>query len=107
MPGSILLNLAPYFISFAISSGVSAYAWRHRTVAGAGAFAIATAAQAAWIFGYLFELMSPSLPGKIAWDDFQFVGAFLLPVAAVMFALDFSGRPPRRRGWAWATVWRR
>lgn len=74
MDWAVLLYLLPYIISLIVSVGVGTYAWRRREVAGARAYAWVTFSQASWILGYILELLSPGLGGKIFWDNFQFIG---------------------------------
>lgn len=77
-----LLYLIPYFVSVIISGGGGLYAWPHRKVAGAIPLAWLAWAEASWTFGYLFELVSPSLEAKILWDNAQFLGGFITALAA-------------------------
>jgi PAS domain S-box-containing protein len=45
-----------------------------------------------WIVGYIFELASPTLNGKLFWDDFQFIGSLLTPLFLMFFAYEFTGQ---------------
>ncbi|HEY5729192.1 MAG TPA: histidine kinase N-terminal 7TM domain-containing protein, partial [Anaerolineales bacterium] len=47
---------------------------------------------ASWIIGYIFELASPNLGGKLFWDDFQFIGSLLVPLLLMFFAYEFTGQ---------------
>jgi hypothetical protein len=84
--------LVPYLISVAISTGIGVYAWRRRDVAGAVPFALGALSQASWTLGYAFELASPGLEAKIFWDDIQFIGASVSPLAFLAFAFQYTGR---------------
>jgi PAS domain S-box-containing protein len=84
--------LIPYLASAAISTGVGIYAWRRRAVTGAAPFALWALAQASYTLGYVFELASPNLEAKILWDNSQFVGMFVAPIALFAFALQYTGR---------------
>jgi len=84
--------LIPYAISMTISMVVGIYSWRRRAVSGARAYAILALGQASWTFGYIFELASPSLKGKVFWDNFQFIGGGIWLIAFLAFVLDFTGR---------------
>jgi PAS domain S-box-containing protein len=84
--------LIPYVISMTISTVVGIYSWRRRAVSGARAYAILALGQASWTFGYIFELASPGLKGKIFWDNFQFIGGDIWFIAFLAFVLDYTGR---------------
>ncbi|MCL4256700.1 MAG: hypothetical protein KJ043_23280, partial [Anaerolineae bacterium] len=84
------LPLIPYTISFLISIIIAVYAFQNRQVRGATTFALYALWQAQWTIGYIFELNAPNLPEKIFWDNFQYVGSFLVPVAIFVFALAYT-----------------
>ncbi len=94
MNSQTLLFLLPYSLSALLSGGLALYAWRRRRVAGATAFSGLALTQALWTTGFIFELLSPTLAGKIFWDDLQFIPALLLPIFFLAFAWEYSGRPP-------------
>ena len=82
--------LLPYVLSFAISIGVLVYTLRFRGVRGASAYAWYVAGQSLWVFGYIFELISPSLGGKIFWDKSQWVAGIFLAIAFPVFAIQYT-----------------
>jgi len=82
--------LAPYFLSLAISLGVLVYTWRYRNVRGATAYVWYVAGQCLWILGYIFELISPTLDGKIFWDKSQWIAGIFLAVAFPVFAIRYT-----------------
>jgi PAS domain S-box-containing protein len=92
MNWAILLNLIPYLASFSISVGVGVYAWRHRIEVGAGAYAFVALSQASWTLGYIFELLSPHLAGKIFWDNIQFASGVGWGIGFLAFTLQYTGR---------------
>lgn len=87
-----IFNLSPYILSLFISFGVSLYTWHRRTVKGAKEYSIVVFAQLIWIFGFICELIASSLEAKIFWDNFQWLGSLLWPVAFLMFAVRYSDR---------------
>ncbi len=101
MQSTHLPYLLPYAISFLISLSVAVYAWQRRSVPGARAFALAAASQAAWTFGYIFELNSDTLAAKLFWDNMQFVASFIWPLVFLSFALAYTGRSFKRPYLAW------
>ncbi len=91
--------LTPYVVSLLIATTIAVYCWQHRATVGAVAFALVLLSETAWILGYIFELLSPGLQGKVFWDNVQFFGTFGVPIALLAFARDYAGRPlahPRR-----------
>lgn len=92
MNATILLHLSPYLLSLAISVWVTVHCWRHRADVGAAQYALVALCQASWIFGFIFELTSPTLAAKIFWDNFQFIGALLWIICFLAFTLAYTGR---------------
>jgi putative nucleotidyltransferase with HDIG domain/PAS domain S-box-containing protein len=82
--------LIPYFASLGISVGVLVYTWYHRDAKGVTAYSFYVAAQSLWIFGFIFELVSPTLSGKIFWDGFEWLAGLLSIVAIPVFAVQYS-----------------
>jgi len=93
--------LLPYILALLVTTGIGIYAVAQRRVTGASEFAVVSLAQASMVLGYLFELYSPTLRGKIFWDDFQFIGTFLTPVGLLMFANTYTGRELAHPGRRW------
>jgi putative nucleotidyltransferase with HDIG domain/PAS domain S-box-containing protein len=93
--------LIPYIIAFLLSATITAIIWRRRKVIGARLYAGVALGQTSIILGYIFELASTSLEGKIFWDDFQWVGlmawAYLIPI----FSLQITGNPWAKKRITW------
>lgn len=79
-----------YFVAFLVSLAIVYSVWRNRSGKGNIAFAWGAILEIAWLVGYLFEINSSSLQAKIFWDNFQNIGAFLIPVTFIVFALEFT-----------------
>ena len=92
MTGAAALYLIPYFLSCAISLGVGLYAWRRREENAAAPFAWIAVSQGITTLGYILELLSPTLRGKIFWDNLQFVGFVVWPLALLAFVLKYTGQ---------------
>ena len=84
------LFLLPYVLSFAISLGVLIYTWRFRSVRGASTYAWYVAGQSLWNLGYIFELLNPTLEGKIFWDQFQWVAGLVITIVFPIFAVQYT-----------------
>ena len=104
MQSTHLPYLLPYAISFLISLSVAVYAWQRRSVPGARAFALAAASQAAWTFGYIFELSSDTVAAKVFWDNMQFVATFIWPLTFLAFSMSYTGRPCPRPFLTWTLL---
>jgi hypothetical protein len=104
MTWQYLTYLMPFLISLAIAVGMGLYTWRHRAVTGAASWTVVALSEASWILGYIFELVSPGLEGKVFWDNVQFLGMFVVPTGMLAFALDYTGRKLPRSKWMWAVL---
>jgi|GEM_PF-648311 len=79
-------------ITFAITFALALYAWRQRGAPGAAAFTILMGAIAEWALLYAFELGSSTLADKLTWAKLQYIGSVIIPVAWLLFSLQFSSR---------------
>ena len=84
------LYLLPYLLSLALSVGITIYAWRHRRAQGADAYAVLASAQVLTIFGYILELLSPDISGKMIWDKFQWITLAMASIAIPYFAIQYT-----------------
>ncbi|MBP7999492.1 MAG: PAS domain-containing protein [Chloroflexi bacterium] len=98
------LYLIPYFLSCTISLWIGLNAWRHREENAAAPFAWIALSQAATTIGYILELLSPTIPGKIFWDNLQFVGLVVWPLALFAFALQYTGQKLSRPRLLWTIL---
>jgi PAS domain S-box-containing protein len=88
-----------------VSSGVAALAWSRRATSSTGrAFAVFAAGEAFWTFGYVCELLSDSMSGKVFWDDVQLVGTIAWPCGFYGFARRYVGRRTFEPRWFWAVL---
>ncbi|MBI4731990.1 MAG: HD domain-containing protein [Chloroflexi bacterium] len=85
-----ILYLLPYLFSLVLSLGITIYAWEHRRVQGAGAYAILTSAQTLIILGFILELLSPDLSGKLIWDKIQWILFAAASIAIPYFAVQYT-----------------
>jgi PAS domain S-box-containing protein len=61
-------------------------------------------AMAIWTLGYIFELISPTLEAKIFWDNMQWITSFIIPLAMLAFAIQYTGRKLRHPRWVWGVL---
>lgn len=101
------LYLLPYVLSAATSIGIGIYAWSRRTLPGATPFAALALFEAEWTLTYILQMVSASLEAKLFWNNAQFLGAVIAPLAYFGFAYEYTGRRllhPRRTWWVLGTT---
>jgi signal transduction histidine kinase/CheY-like chemotaxis protein len=93
----------PLVIAAILASGVAAYAWKHRSIRSAVPFAILATAIAGWTLGYALQLTSVTLEAKRLFANFEYIGITIVPVAWLIFTVDFSNSETwvSRRYLAW------
>lgn len=82
--------LLPYFASLALSLGILYYTWERRSAKGVTAFAWYSAGQTLWIFGFILELLTADLLGKMFWDGFQWLAGLMVVIAFPIFAVQYT-----------------
>jgi hypothetical protein len=70
---------------------VCAFALRNLNIAGSKAFVLQIVCVTIWSLGSLFEMLSETEQSMLLWRNIEQIGIFLLPVACVYFAVDYSG----------------
>jgi len=88
--------LIPYFASLGLSIGVFLYVWSRRNAKGAFAFSWYLFAQALWIAGFIFGLVSEDITAKIFWDDFQWLASIIGVLALPVFVTQYTEQKLRR-----------
>lgn len=71
---------------------VGILAWRERPEPGAVSLAVLMSGVCYWATALFFRLGASELDTKISWFDAGWPGIVLIPVAWVIFALDYTGR---------------
>ncbi|MEA4908453.1 MAG: diguanylate cyclase [Anaerolineaceae bacterium] len=96
MSWQTFLYILPYLFSTLVTAGVGLYAWRYRSIHLVFPFLYIVALELVWTVGYVFQLISATLPGKLMWNDVQFLGAVFTPMAYFYFSMEYSRH--RRHG---------
>ncbi|MDX2074924.1 MAG: histidine kinase N-terminal 7TM domain-containing protein [bacterium] len=91
------LPLVFYLISFFVSVVIGVYTFQNRQIRGVLTFSLYAFCQAQWTLGYIFELIASTLQEKIFWDNFQYLGSFLVPVNIFVFALTYTTKISMKR----------
>ncbi len=81
-----------YFLSAAVSAGLFLYGWKRRQARGALAFVVFSCGTFIWAFGNGIEVISITLAEKTFWANVEYMGVVILPVAWLIFALQYTGR---------------
>jgi PAS domain S-box-containing protein len=90
--GLYLLFSVLLAVSALLSLHLAVYALLRRTFSGALSFALFMGGEFVWSAGYLFELQSTTLEGRIFWDNVQCLGFDALAAGGLLFALEYSER---------------
>lgn len=98
------LYIIPYIFSALISFSIGFYATRCKSTAGAVPFAIVVFSQTFWTVGYIFELIASTIVGKIFWDNVQWIGSLIWPVAFLYFVSRFIGFRFKYNWWLWFLI---
>ncbi len=84
---------APYFfiliIISAITAGLAIFTWQRRKIKGATSLTLLLASATVWAGFYAFQAGYPS--PTLFWGNFYFIGIAIVPVAWVLFCLQYSG----------------
>lgn len=87
-----LLSIFAYLLSASICVAIGWYAWLRRPVPGAKPLALLAFVEAEWCLTYLLQLLSPSLEGKLFWNNAQFLGAVAVPLFYLAFGVEYNRR---------------
>ncbi|MFA4861346.1 histidine kinase N-terminal 7TM domain-containing protein [Methanoregula sp.] len=79
-------------ISGSVSLVLALIGWRNRAIPISRPFTLLMAAEAAWIFLYALELMSPDIPTSLLINDIEYPALLTVPVAWLFILLYFTGR---------------
>lgn len=90
MAPGILLFIA-LFASIAVGTTATFLAWRERPEPGALPLAALHVGQTWWSTCLVFQVQSTTLDGKFLWLHLSWVGIAVIPVAWLLFALEYTG----------------
>jgi len=85
--------LTPVLLAaIAIGTTAALLAWRERPEPGAVPLTILLVGQCWWSASLIFQLQATTLEAKIIWVNVSWIGVVLIPVAWMLFALEYTGR---------------
>jgi len=103
MTAHMAIYISPLIVSASVLVALLVVTWRNRSDAVAPWFAATLVAFLVWTVGYVFEIVAPTLGGKLLWADIEFIGIALLPVAWFEVVRRYTGHGPLPR-WASALL---
>ncbi|WP_439027530.1 histidine kinase N-terminal 7TM domain-containing protein [Haloarchaeobius sp. DT45] len=94
------IEIHPYTLVLVLtavaSTTVAVRAWQYRPAAGATPLAVLMVGVTEWLVFHALEVEATVTWRKLLWADLQWVGALVIPVAWLAFALAFTGRDDER-----------
>jgi PAS domain S-box-containing protein len=79
-------------VTSAVSFTAMLVAWRERDEPGAVPLVMMFFGAWLWVSCYLFSLQSPTVDAKILWNELAWLGVVIVPVAWLLFAMEYTGR---------------
>ncbi len=99
-------QLVPFILALLIaivaSFGLAVFARTKSSVPGASAFAMLSTSVTFWSFFYLLEIIATGLSLKFTWFTFKQIGALTLPIAVLLFTLQYIGYERKK---VWRILW--
>lgn len=86
------LLTAALLLTIAIGFTATLLAWRERPEPGAAPLVAMLAGQVVWSTCLVFELQASTLGAKLFWEELTWLGIVVIPVAWLLFALEYTGR---------------
>jgi len=84
--------LLPLLVSIAIGTAAAILAWRERPNPGATPLVWLLAGQSWWATCIVFTLSAGTVAESLHWTRIGWIGVMIIPVAWLLFALEYSGR---------------
>ncbi|WP_244880411.1 histidine kinase N-terminal 7TM domain-containing protein [Halogeometricum borinquense] len=90
--GGVVISLIPMlFVSVAVGTAAAILAWRQRPEPGATPLVALLLGQSWWSACLIFRLRAPTVSSKLLWADLAWVGVVTIPVAWLLFSLEYTG----------------
>ncbi len=88
------LWLAPYELALLVTVLCLILVWQRRHLPGGRLLLAALGCEAAYTIGYIGELLTPSLAGKIYWDNAQWLPSLASVLLMTLFAREYTQKTP-------------
>lgn len=90
----LYLRLAPYELSLLLALLCLVLVWQRRQMPWARCLIAALFCQTIYIAGYLCEVLTESLSGKIFWDNLQWLPSLSIVLFHALFVRAYTGKKP-------------
>ncbi|MDZ7850743.1 MAG: histidine kinase N-terminal 7TM domain-containing protein [Halodesulfurarchaeum sp.] len=90
MPPAVLV--AALALSILVGSTAAILSWRAIPRPGAQWLSVLLVGQVWWSISTLYRIQSPGIEGKLFWLVVMWIGVVLIPLAWILFTLEYSGR---------------
>jgi len=90
----LYLRLAPYELSLLLALLCLVLVWQRRQMPWARCLIAALFCQTIYIAGYLCEVLTESLGGKIFWDNLQWLPSLSIVLFHALFVRAYTGKKP-------------
>jgi PAS domain S-box-containing protein len=87
-----------------VAAACSAFVWRRRSAKGSVAIVVAMLGASSWALIYALSVASATVETKLYLEKLLLLGRVAVPVAWLMFALQFTHARGRAPGW-WPLLW--
>lgn len=84
--------LPALLVSIGVGFAAALVAWRDRREPGAMPLVMMLAGQVTWSVCLFYQLRAPTLASKVFWEQLTWVGIVVIPIAWLLFVLEFTGR---------------
>ncbi|MBE2224514.1 MAG: PAS domain-containing sensor histidine kinase, partial [Anaerolineae bacterium] len=88
----LILPFLLLIVSAIISFGLAIYAWQRREARGAKSFCLMMVGLTVWLLSYSLEIITFDLTPRLMWSRMTFFGVTAVPVAWLLFSLEYTGR---------------
>ncbi|MFB6096214.1 MAG: histidine kinase N-terminal 7TM domain-containing protein [Haloferacaceae archaeon] len=84
--------VALLLVSVAVGAAAAILAWRERPEPGTNPLVALLVGQTWWSTCIVFQLRAPTVSAKLLWTELAWLGVVVIPVAWVLFAMEYTGR---------------
>lgn len=89
---SVTILYGLLFLSVAVGTAATILAWRVRSEPGAKPLVALLLGQSWWSTCLIFRLQATAVDAKLFWTDLAWLGVVVIPVAWLLFSLEYTGR---------------
>jgi hypothetical protein len=87
---------AALLVVAAVDVAAAGWVWRRSSAVARRSLALLLTSEAVWCAAYGLELVTAGRTSREFWGDLEYLGTAVLPIAWLMFVLEYTGRRPQR-----------